>query len=216
VFSVKVFDLKWEARKLSAVLLATAGVVAVVYGGSTSDKSTTAKAPASPSEPSMPLIGDLLTFVASVGYAVYQVLYKKYAALEESSDTVDEHYEPLPDIEHPAPAENTLPPLPYGLYSNMLTSTIGFGTMVLLWIPLPLLHWFDIEPFSLPQDYKTIATILGIILSGAIFNAGFMVGFSSVRVVLLLKCRHIDTLGNFGSHHNICWRIINHCTRIHL
>ncbi|KAF5375022.1 hypothetical protein D9758_000302 [Tetrapyrgos nigripes] len=178
VLSVKVFGLKWETRKL------------VVYGGSTAEEappsSEAASHPHSPSEPSMPLLGDLLTFIASIGYAGYQVHYKKYAALAEPEDTIDDHYEPLPDPEHPpnASTDDALPPLPYGLYSNMMTFAIGFCTMVLLWIPLPILHWFNVEPFSLPNDLKTTGAILCIIVSGSIFNAGFMILLASLGPII--------------------------------
>ncbi|THV04971.1 hypothetical protein K435DRAFT_150060 [Dendrothele bispora CBS 962.96] len=181
LISVKVFGLKWEIRKLGAVVLATLGVLVVVYGGSTSsDGSSTSAAQTDINEPSKALIGDLMTFVASVGYAGYQVFYKKYAAFVDPEDKDEAEYEPLPNADNSANAhdladEDVVYPPPYGLYSNMLTSAIGLCTMSLLWIPIPFLHWFGIESFALPQNPMTVVVILAIVLSGAVFNAGFMI-----------------------------------------
>ncbi|KAJ4486098.1 hypothetical protein J3R30DRAFT_3655365 [Lentinula aciculospora] len=193
VFSVKVFGLKWEARKLGAVLLATFGVLAVVYGGSTvsspsdeaSSNSTTFL------DPTGPLVGDILTVIASVGYAGYQVYYKKYVSLP-SVPEFSEDYRPLSaseDIESDmAPhattyligseqfiSDDTVYPPPFGLYSNFWTSAIGSCTFAVLWIPLPILHWLGIETFTLPGSFSTVAAIAGIALTGSMFNAGFMI-----------------------------------------
>lgn len=184
---MKLFQLKWEPRKLAAVLLATFGVMIVVYGGSTvgqsskydnsSEKSITVTA----LKPTSPLIGDLLTLAASVLYGLYQVLYKKYAALPaepvppsdglyeqvssnpEEGSTVDDVYKE--DVVYP----------PFGLYPNLLTSLIGLLTFAFLWIPIPVLSWYGAEPFSFPSNWATLFTVIGIALSGMLFNAGFMV-----------------------------------------
>jgi drug/metabolite transporter (DMT)-like permease len=94
LISVKAFSLKWQPIRLVAVSFATLGVIAVVYGGSTSSpptadavvKSTdTLRKDSIP--PSAPLVGDLLTLIASVGYGLYQVLYKKYIAMPFDPET---------------------------------------------------------------------------------------------------------------------------------
>ncbi|EGG12311.1 uncharacterized protein MELLADRAFT_115093 [Melampsora larici-populina 98AG31] len=61
------------------------------------------------------------------------------------------------------------------LHANFITSSIGFFTLTLLWIPIPFLHFFKMEIFELPSDTKLIFLILGMISMGVIFNAGFMV-----------------------------------------
>ncbi|KAG5639228.1 hypothetical protein H0H81_005302 [Sphagnurus paluster] len=135
-------------------------------------------------KPSAPLMGDLLTLVASIGYGLYQVLYKKYAVLstdlEISSEgfydhiPVDDppHYDATPNaIDHRA----TVHPSPFGLHANLLTTCMGLSTFALLWIPLPFLHYYGIETFRLPPNITTILAIAGIALSGVVFNAGFMV-----------------------------------------
>lgn len=189
VIAVKIFGLKWEARRLFAVLLATIGVIVVVYGGSILDKKHTnarlgtENVTLNSETPSAPLAGDLLTLVASIGYGLYQVLYKKYAALSTEPEIVTEQpYEQIPN-EDPSvvspvtndhlDAKNIT--LPFGLHANFLTSCIGLLTFVIMWLPIPLLHYLKVEPFRLPQNFHTVLAIAGISLGGVVFNAGFMV-----------------------------------------
>ncbi|KDR84970.1 hypothetical protein GALMADRAFT_233487 [Galerina marginata CBS 339.88] len=188
LISVKLFKLKWESRRLLAVVLATLGTIAVVYGGTTSP---TEKKPATNGtsttasfsfKPSAPLLGNLLTLVASFGYGLYQVLYKIYAALpsdpEVASDIV---YEQIPDEDDNVnlplsiDPESAVYPPPFGLHPNLLTSLLGFSTLVILWIPIPFLHWSGAEVFRLPPNFLTVMAISGIAFSGVVFNAGFMV-----------------------------------------
>ncbi|KAK7064246.1 hypothetical protein R3P38DRAFT_2490802 [Favolaschia claudopus] len=184
------FKCRWEPRKLFAVSLATIGVLIVVYGGSA--------VPSRDDAPSIerralasswkPLMGSLLTLIASVGYALYQVLYKKYAALPSDPELVAEasEYEQLATGEdsqgvqygtHDATLESddTVYPPPFGLHPNLLTSAIGLCTLSVLWIFIPLLHHTGAELFLLPPNLKTVSTIVGISLGGVVFNAGFMI-----------------------------------------
>ncbi|KAJ7492639.1 hypothetical protein FB451DRAFT_1389002 [Mycena latifolia] len=185
------FRFKWEPRKFFAVSLATVGVLVVVYGGSTAtsidkDRSPSIEKRAS-IKPSAPVVGDLLTLVASVGYALYQVLYKRYAALPSDPELVAEaSYEHLPasddssETEYDAPTivfdtKDAVYPPPFGLHPNMLTSAIGLCTLGLLWVLIPVLHFMGVELFLLPPNLTVVFTIVGIALSGVVFNAGFMI-----------------------------------------
>jgi len=189
VFTVKVFQLKWEPRRLMAVILATLGVVVVVYGGSTTSKPDDSLAEPASSNPAVaiklkatsPLLGDLLTLLASIIYGLYQVLYKKYVALPSDPELLsDGLYERIATLDEGPPEgvastdEVTYPP-PFGLHPNLFTSLIGLLTCVILWIPLPFFHYFDVERFSLPADRAILLTIAGIAASGVMFNAGFMI-----------------------------------------
>ncbi|KAI0348090.1 hypothetical protein BDW22DRAFT_1350236 [Trametopsis cervina] len=176
VLTVRLFGLPWEPRRLAAVLLATAGAAAVVYGSSSANPKAHARAVAAP------LVGDILTLVASILYGIYQVGYKAYAALPTDPHELDAgpagssyEYEPLTagDAEG-AKAESTYPP-PFGLYANFLTTCIGACTCVLLAVPFPVLHVLGFEKFRLPADIITTLTIAGICLSGVVFNAGLMI-----------------------------------------
>ncbi|PPQ80837.1 LOW QUALITY PROTEIN: hypothetical protein CVT25_001962 [Psilocybe cyanescens] len=188
LITVKLFNLKWEYRRLLAVLLATLGTVAVVYGGSTA---STEKEPVAGNlatsadislKPTAPLLGNLLTLVASFGYGLYQVLYKIYAALP-SDPEVASHlvYEQIPDDDETVSAsidvdlEDAVYPPPFGFHPNLLTSLMGLCTTMVLWIPIPFLHWSGAEVFRLPSNATTALTISGIALSGVVFNAGFMI-----------------------------------------
>ncbi|TFY80947.1 hypothetical protein EWM64_g3063 [Hericium alpestre] len=211
IFTVKLFKLNWEARKLVAVLLATIGVMAVIYGGSQQ-----------PAEPEVRIgvtddaarvdrrafrtafIGDALTLAAAIGYGLYQVFYKRYAALpfdpefEAASDTYEHLFimddelsdEPEETAQGPmAEAEaDTIYPPPFGLHPNLLTSAIGFCTFISLWIFIPILHYLDVEIFRLPPNAHTVLTIAAIAGSGVIFNAGFMVS------LLYLDCTFVGEI----------------------
>ncbi|KAG6911978.1 hypothetical protein DXG01_000226 [Tephrocybe rancida] len=186
VIAVKLFGLKWEPRRLLAVLLATLGVIVVVYGGSTSNVGE-------PSirntgivskfiKPSAPLVGDLLTLIASISYGLYQVLYKKYAAISTDPDdlVVEDSYDRVPN-EDPAATQfdtavnsSATHTPPFGLHANFLTSSIGLLTCLILWLPIPFLHYSGVELFRLPPNFTTVLAITGISLNGVVFNAGFM------------------------------------------
>ncbi|KAF5313178.1 hypothetical protein D9619_003283 [Psilocybe cf. subviscida] len=191
LLTVKLFNLKWEARRLLAVVLATLGTVAVVYGSASEESGNThTDAPANATgihlslKPTAPLVGNLLTLVASFGYGLYQVLYKIYAALPSDPELAAElQYEAIPDDVEESGGETSFgahaadadAQLPFGLHPNLLTSLLGLATLLILWIPIPFLHWSGAEVFRLPPDFHTVLSITGIALSGVVFNSGFMV-----------------------------------------
>lgn len=198
LLTVKLYGLKWDLRRLGAVILATVGAAVVVYGGSRTpelaEPSPEIKSSARAIEiPKSAFIGDLLTLFASIIYGVYQVLYKRYATLPNDPEVLAEGdglYSRVPsesvysEIASPgdelteetilAEASVAHPP-PFGLFPNLLTSAIGVATFLFLWIPLPILHFSGIMPFELPTSPLTIATMAGIALSGVVFNGGFMI-----------------------------------------
>jgi len=167
-------------------VFATLGTFAVVYGSaSATDKHANGKPlrTASSFKPSAPLIGNLLTLLASFGYGLYTVFYKVYAALPSDPRVADEEqYEAIPGEEGgaiPCPevvdTTDAVYPPPFGFHPNLITSLLGFFTFIFLWIPLPFLHWSGVEHFRLPPDRWTTLAIAGIALSGVAFNGGFMV-----------------------------------------
>jgi drug/metabolite transporter (DMT)-like permease len=178
LITVKLFNLQWEVRKLIAVVIATLGVAVVVYGGVASRGGPTSGKVEISSVPSAPVVGSLLTLVASIGYGLYQVLYKMYAALP-SDPEAKQHtlYQSISDDgELPAGDEKyAVYPPPFGLYADLLTSLIGVATLLILWIFLPIIHFAGIEIFRLPSDSHVLLSIVGISLTGVVFNAGLMV-----------------------------------------
>ncbi len=117
--------------------------------------------------------------MASFGYGLYQVLYKIYAALPSDPEAAELLYEQIPEddevLDPSATDADMVYPPPFGFHPNLLTSMLGFSTLVLLWIPIPFLHWSGAELFKLPRNFATFISIVGIALSGVVFNAGFMV-----------------------------------------
>lgn len=66
------------------------------------------------------------------------------------------------------------PVLPTALHSNFITSCIGFATLVLLWFPIVVLHYTDVESFRWPgsqgQNGATIWWALVVVAAcGAIY-----------------------------------------------
>ena len=172
----------------------------VIYGGVSIKKESDRQLEVSRSVPTAtaPLLGDLLTLVASVGYGLYQVLYKRYLALPsdpEREEPPQSSYTPIPrtsfddvgdrdtldedflSADSQSILDAIVHPPPFGLHPNLLTSLAGILTLLFLWIPLPVLHYVGAEPFRWPTNWSVVLVISGIALSGVMFNAGFMVIF---------------------------------------
>jgi len=187
LFSVQLLGAKWGTLlRLFAVIIATLGVLTVVYGGTTAVPPNLQLVEANLSSTPAPFVGDMLTLVASVLYGLYQVLYKRYIALPSGPESTAEsgHYRSLPDHANNTIDEETatvlraddiIYPPPFGLYANMITAAIGLCTLLVFWIPIPLLHYYQIETFRLPPNGSTLMAIAGIAASGVVFNAGNMI-----------------------------------------
>lgn len=185
IFSVIVLGMKWDVVRLLAVCLATFGVMTVIYGGTTASTSGPELTQTTVIHNPAPLIGNILTLVASLVYALYQVLYKKYVALPTDSEPLSDrtHYRPVSSAENVTDEEVPVPmfkddlvyPPPFGIYPNLITTLIGVCTFCILWIPIPILHYFHLEEFRLPTNVDSVMAIAGIVASGIVFNAGFMV-----------------------------------------
>ena len=137
-------------------------------------------------KPKALVLGDLLTLCASVGYGLYQVLYKRHAALLPDEEfELGAPYVPLADSDGLPAGEldesvkevddNMAYPPPFGLYPNLLASGIGLMTLASLWIALPILHYSGYERFRLPDNLTVILSVAGIAGSGLVFNSGLLV-----------------------------------------
>ena len=158
----------------------------MIYGGTAAISPRLQFTEANSSSTPAPFVGDMLTLVASVLYGLYQVLYKKYIALPFDPELTAEsgHYQSLLGSANNTLDEETATilraddivyPPPFGLHPNLITATIGLCTLLLFWIPIPLLHYYQIETFRLPPNGRTLLAIAGIAASGVVFNAGLMV-----------------------------------------
>lgn len=176
--------MEWRAIRLMAVCLATLGVMTIVYGGTIAPPPSPDPVQTSAVHIVPPFVGDMLVLIASVGYALYQVIYKKYVALPTDPELTLEpsHYrsittDDMVDEETPVPLSKggIVYPPPFGLHPNLITTAIGICTLLVLWIPIPILHYYRLEVFRLPTSVDVSIAIAGIAASGVIFNAGFMV-----------------------------------------
>lgn len=189
--------IQWEWKKLVAVTTACGGVFAVVYGGASRGHSEARSITTTGAGPA--ILGDVLALAASMSYALYQVMYRRYAVLDLDDDShqplspqsadIAGAYQPLL-TDDPEEGTSSPPPEPtqgddgqphsvkppFGFYPNFLTSMIGVTTLFVLWIPIPTMHWLGVgRPFAFPADWKTWAGVGLIASSGLVFNSGFMV-----------------------------------------
>ncbi|RFN50585.1 hypothetical protein FIE12Z_5150 [Fusarium flagelliforme] len=104
--------------------------------------------------------GNLVIGIGSVLYGLYEVLYKRYACPPEGC----------------SPGRGMI-------FANTFGSLIGLFTLTVLWIPLPLLDWLNIEKFEIPEA-STCWLILLAVLSNATFSGSFLVLISLTSPVL--------------------------------
>ncbi|KIO25811.1 hypothetical protein M407DRAFT_24866 [Tulasnella calospora MUT 4182] len=192
---------KWESRKLLAVSMASVGVAAVVYGGSSQTQQ-----PISPSESSngstssstskLVLLGDALALLSALSTASWAVWYDRSIALSEGersrppspqpSDNIDglrAAYQPLRTDDEPtwltgATAPTSIPPssLPFGLHANFFSWTVGMITFFIFWIPLFLINIMKLgPPVELPPNPKVWLCVGFISAMSMTYNAGALI-----------------------------------------
>jgi drug/metabolite transporter (DMT)-like permease len=154
VFSVPLLKEPLRLDKSLAVLVAIVGVMIVAYG----DGSSTSRDGSG--EANNRLAGNLIIGFGSILYGLYEVLYKRLAC----------------------PPEGTSPGRGV-LFANTFGSMIGLFTIIVLWIPIPLLHWTGLEPFELPRG-QAASLLLISTLSNAVFSGSFLVLISLTSPVL--------------------------------
>jgi len=99
LLSVWMGSAHWQPKRLLAVAIAVIGVFFIVYGGTAREPNTGEE-----KSKSTQLLGDTLTLLASMTYALYQTTYKRYVALpnriegdsDSDGDKIQTGYEPLP------------------------------------------------------------------------------------------------------------------------
>lgn len=104
--------------------------------------------------------GNIVIGVGSVLYGFYEVLYKRFGCPPEGT----------------SPGRGVIFAITFG-------SLIGLFTLTVLWIPLPILHWLNIEKFELPTG-TTALLVLCAVLSNAVFSGSFLVLISLTSPVL--------------------------------
>jgi len=164
VFSVPLLGEQIRLPKVLAVVIAVGGVFIVAYGDAyTTSKTDTSDPSLPPSHPdSAPSrgVGNLVIGVGSILYGLYEVMYKRLGC----------------------PPSGTSPGRSM-LFANFIGTCIGFFTLCVLWIPIPILHYTGIETFSLPTG-EARSLLLISVLANAIFSGCFLVLMSLTSPVL--------------------------------
>lgn len=159
--------LRWS--KVLAVLVAIMGVLIVAYGdtgnapakhGSKSGGGSGGPHAPEDEEASNRALGNIVIGIGSVLYGFYEVLYKRVACPPEGC----------------SPGRGMVFAMTFG-------SLIGSFTLLVLWIPIPILHITGIETFELPHGEA--AWMLAVsVLANAIFSGSFLVLISLTSPVL--------------------------------
>ena len=123
-FSIPLLNDKLRFDKVFAVVVAIVGVGIVAYGGPNSD----AEDDAAKKTASNRALGNIIIGAGSVLYGLYEVLYKRLACPPEGTS-----------------AGRGV------IFSNFFASLIGLFTVLVLWVPLPILHWTGLEVFEWPH-----------------------------------------------------------------
>lgn len=137
-FSVPLLKERLRWNKVLAVIVAIIGVLVVAYGDATPAKhggksgggtgGPESAIDEDDEEPQNRALGNIIIGVGSVLYGLYEVLYKKLAC----------------------PPEGTSPGRGM-IFANFVGTLIGSFTLLVLWIPLPILHYLEIEIFEWPR-----------------------------------------------------------------
>ncbi|EEH21319.2 hypothetical protein PABG_03550 [Paracoccidioides brasiliensis Pb03] len=156
-FSIPLLNDKLRFDKVFSVAVAIVGVLIVAYGPSGTSKGATGK---DAKEASSRALGNVIIGIGSVLYGLYEVLYKRLACPPEGTS-----------------AGRGV------IFANTFASLIGAFTLLVLWIPLPLLHILEIETFEWPRGEAARLLLISVI-SNATFSGSFLVLISLTSPVL--------------------------------
>ncbi|OBT79617.1 hypothetical protein VF21_01300 [Pseudogymnoascus sp. 05NY08] len=165
-FSVPLLKEPLRTDKSLAVLVAIVGVLVVAYGDTSAVTPNPGSPPdahaaaASDTQAKNRLAGNLIIGVGSVLYGLYEVLYKRLACPPTGC----------------SPGRGMI-------FANTFGSLIGAFTLLVLWIPLPILHYTGLEPFALPRGEAAWMMCISV-LANATFSGSFLVLISLTSPVL--------------------------------
>ncbi|KAI9931890.1 hypothetical protein AWENTII_010193 [Aspergillus wentii] len=160
-FSIPLLKDKFRFDKVFAIFVAIVGVLVVAYGGRDENKKTAdGTVGKGQQEAENRLLGNIIISVGSVLYGLYEVLYKRYGC----------------------PPEGTSPGRSM-IFANTVGSLIGCFTLLVLWIPLPILHITGLETFRWPTGEAAWMLMISV-LANATFSGSFLVLISLTSPVL--------------------------------
>ncbi|KAI5856204.1 NADP-dependent oxidoreductase domain-containing protein [Durotheca rogersii] len=158
-FSVPLLKEKLRLDKSISVLIAIAGVLVVAYG----DPSGPAAAGgdgSSDNAASTRFLGNMIIGAGSVLYGLYEVMYKRWACPPEGTSATRGM-----------------------IFANAFGTCIGLFTLLVLWVPLPVLHVLGWETFEIPTGAAAFYLIISIVMN-ATFAGSFLVMISLTSPVL--------------------------------
>lgn len=142
-FSIPLLKEKLRLDKVLSVGVAIVGVLIVAYGDGDEDDGTGKD---EGRHGATRLVGNLIIGVGSVLYGLYEVLYKRYACPPEGTS-----------------AGRSM------IFANTYGSLIGLFTLLVLWIPLPVLHILGLETFRWPTGEAAWMLIISVIANASEF-----------------------------------------------
>lgn len=159
-FSIPLLKEKLRLDKVFAVGVAIIGVLVVAYGDRPDKKVSKGGTTKEDGEVQSRLVGNVIIGVGSILYGLYEVLYKRFACPPEGT----------------SPGRGTI-------FANTFGSLIGAFTLLVLWIPIPILHYLGWETFRFPTGEAGWMLIISI-CSNATFSGSFLVLISLTSPVL--------------------------------
>ena len=143
-FSIILLKDKIRFDKVFSVAIAITGVIVVAYGDSAPSRKCGKSGPSEDGESKWRTVGNIVIGVGSVLYGLYEVLYKKLAC----------------------PPEGTSPGRGM-IFANTFGSLIGCFTLLVLWIPLPILHLTGLETFELPRGEAAWMLLISVLANAS-------------------------------------------------
>lgn len=164
-FSVPLLKEKLRADKMLAVAVAIVGVLVVAYGdgsagGSEEESSAVPGGGGDVVDPGSRFAGNMIIGVGSVLYGLYEVLYKRFACPPDGMDATKGV-----------------------IFANTFGSLMGAFTLLVLWIPLPVLHVVGWETFEVPTGETAWLLFISVIMN-MLFSGSFLVLISLTSPVL--------------------------------
>ncbi|KAF2858231.1 hypothetical protein K470DRAFT_260064 [Piedraia hortae CBS 480.64] len=168
VFAVLMLGEKVKLSKVVAVAVAIVGVLVVAYGDKHSTAKHGSKSGGGSGGPNVPsddeaenrALGNIIIGGGSILYGFYEVLYKRVACPPEGCS-----------------------PLRGMIFANTFGSMLGCFTLLVLWIPIPVLHVLGWETFALPRGQAAWMMLISV-LANATFSGSFLVLISLTSPVL--------------------------------
>ena len=178
-FSIPLLHEKLRFDKMFSVAVAIIGVLVVAYGDSAPTKhgghsggSVGGNPDGDKEEASNRALGNIVIGIGSVLYGLYEVLYKKYAC----------------------PPEGTSPGRGM-IFANTFGTLIGSFTLLVLWIPLPLLHISGYETFELPHGEAAWMLLISVLANAS------MSPVIDVPVLLLIRSSFLGLVSRLDLAH---------------